>query len=303
MVKETGSMNKEMEFTGERLVTGIKEYWALEHLHRYALVTEIIKGKAVVDIASGEGYGSFLMSQHARSVIGVDISEEAVTHASTKYPGDNLRFKHGSAVQIPVPDATVDVLVSFETLEHHDQHDLMMQEIKRVLKPGGITVISTPDKLNYSDIPGYHNAFHVKELYTSQFDELMRKHFQNIVMLFQKSAIASLIFSGQNEASTTEYSGDFSKIKADKQMQDVMYNICFASDEVLPEKGIKSTSVFTDKRLTDQYLAAYGKCQELQRELDIYRSRRYSYTYKVGRIILSPVIALNKLLKNRNVRE
>ncbi len=74
-----------MKFTGERFVPGTQGSIELEHLHRYLQACEIIKGKHVLDIASGEGYGSAMLADCAKSVIGVDISPEAVLHASSSY--------------------------------------------------------------------------------------------------------------------------------------------------------------------------------------------------------------------------
>ena len=76
-----------------------------------------------------------------------------------------------------MPDARVDFVVSFETIEHHDQHLQMMMEIRRVLRPDGVLIISSPDKHEYSDVPGFKNEFHVKELYLSEFVDLLSSHF------------------------------------------------------------------------------------------------------------------------------
>jgi 2-polyprenyl-3-methyl-5-hydroxy-6-metoxy-1,4-benzoquinol methylase len=63
-------------------------------------------------------------------------------------------------------------VVSFETLEHHDKHDEMFLEIKRILRPGGLLLMSTPEKLFYTDLPNVQNEFHVKELYLEEFRDL-----------------------------------------------------------------------------------------------------------------------------------
>lgn len=89
--------------------------------------------------------------------------------AKEKYKAHNLEYKVGQADKIPYKSNFFDVVVSFETLEHHDKHIEMMEEIKIVLKQGGICIISTPDKLVYSDKKNYQNPFHVKELYKEDF--------------------------------------------------------------------------------------------------------------------------------------
>ncbi len=134
------------KWTGERLETFVLNETTVEHLHRYGIVMPFIEDKTVLDIACGEGYGSKLLSSKALKVIGVDIDLETIEKASKKYGSSNLTFIQGSADKIPVKDGSIDTVVSFETIEHHDKHNEMMNEIKRVLKPGGILIISSPEK-------------------------------------------------------------------------------------------------------------------------------------------------------------
>ena len=164
----------------------------LEHLHRYHWAAQFSRGKRVLDIACGEGYGSEILARSATHVIGVDLSEDAVVHASRKYRRNNLEFLVGSCDRIPVPDGRIDLVVSFETIEHHDRHQEMMREIKRVLYPEGILIISSPDKYVYSDIPGYKNEFHVKELYAREFEALLKEHFANVECSDSVSLMARL---------------------------------------------------------------------------------------------------------------
>lgn len=99
-----------------------------------------------MDIASGEGYGSSLLSKSALSVIGVDIDNDSIENAKIKYTCPNLEFRQGSTSNVPVPDNSVDVVVSFETIEHHDKHEEMMLEIKRVLTATGTLIMSSLTK-------------------------------------------------------------------------------------------------------------------------------------------------------------
>src|SRR5213076_2544358 len=136
---------------------------------RYALSLNFVEGKSVLDIASGEGYGAALLASKAQSVTGVDIDPQTVMHAKHTYCNPKLTFMVGSCDDIPLPDGSFDVVTSFETIEHHDKHEEMLDEIKRVLKPDGVLIISSPNRLTYSDEPGYKNPFHVKELYYDEF--------------------------------------------------------------------------------------------------------------------------------------
>jgi O-antigen biosynthesis protein len=189
--KETA---QDLVWDGERYIPGMSVAIELEHMHRYILARKFGAGLRVLDIACGEGYGSNALADVAGSVVGVDISEEAVSHARAQYGSRaNLEYKVGSAADIPLDDASVDMVVSFETIEHHDQHEAMMREIKRVLKPGGIVVISSPNKYEYSDVTGYANPWHVKELYLEEFDSLLREQFAHVEMYGQRVVSGSLL--------------------------------------------------------------------------------------------------------------
>lgn len=182
-----------MECTGERYLPDFDGNWTLEHMHRYLIAREFSHEKDVLDIASGEGYGSYMLSSVAKNVIGIDISEEAISFASKKYKRENLKFIKGEVYDIPLKDNSIDIVVSFETIEHVNNHDMMMKEIKRVLKKDGLLVISSPDKNEYSDIPGYHNPYHVHELYRKEFEQLLSSYFKYYDVAGQRVIFGSVI--------------------------------------------------------------------------------------------------------------
>lgn len=189
-----------MEITGERFIPGMDGQIELEHYNRYYFVINQLhlSDKVVLDIASGEGYGSFLMARNAKYVYGVDISKETIQHASNNYKSNNLKFILGSTDNIPLDDDSIDVCVSFETIEHHEKHLEMISEIKRVLKKNGVLFISSPDKLNYSDIPKYVNPYHLKELYYDEFKTLVEKHFTKSLFFGQRYFNGSIIAFDNN---------------------------------------------------------------------------------------------------------
>lgn len=194
-----------IEFTGERYVPTEAGDMRYEHWHRYGWAAEVLSGLDVLDIACGEGYGSNILAQCAKTVTGVDISSEAVAHACDAYGSvGNLSFLTGSAAEIPLPDATFDAVVSFETLEHLTQHDEMLSEIHRVLKPSGFLILSSPNKKVYSDDRNFHNEFHVKELYFDELDALVKRHFARVRYYGQRLATNSIILPVDD--SDAEYS-------------------------------------------------------------------------------------------------
>jgi GT2 family glycosyltransferase/ubiquinone/menaquinone biosynthesis C-methylase UbiE len=195
-----------IEFTGERFVPTEHGVIRQEHLHRYAWCLPLAEGKDVLDVASGEGYGSAMLSARAKSVRGVDISREAVKHATDLYVGGkDLGYVQGSAAAIPFADDSFDLVVSFETIEHLLEQREMMAEIRRVLRPQGILVMSSPNKEVYSDKAGYHNDFHVKELYLGEFRELLHEQFPAVRIVGHRMSVASTITPIDNVRMHSDY--------------------------------------------------------------------------------------------------
>ncbi len=241
-----------IEETGERHLSDTFNADSLHHLHRYAVAQLFCEDKFVVDVACGEGFGSHLLAQVAAKVVGVDISEDVVAYTRAKYGRANLSFKVGNVLDLPLEDASVDVFVSMETIEHHDKHEQMLCEIKRVLRKDGLLIISTPDRLNYSDRPRFANPFHVKELYLEEFRALISSYFKNSAMLFQKVTYGSVVVPEKSGCGFTEFSGDFNAILATGQLQNPLINICLASDAELPSV---TPSLFDGMRVMDDAIA------------------------------------------------
>jgi O-antigen biosynthesis protein len=164
-----------------------------EHLHRYALCLELAAGRDVLDVACGEGYGAALLGTRARSVVGVDLDPGAVERARAEYGAENVRFETGDCAVLPLADASADLVVSFETLEHTAAQDEMLAEIRRVLRPGGRLVISSPNKRVYSDERGHVNRHHVRELYREELVALLERHFPAVRLYGQRLGAASFV--------------------------------------------------------------------------------------------------------------
>jgi O-antigen biosynthesis protein len=184
-----------MKSTGERMIPEFDkgQYIYLEHMTRYLFACQFVKNKIVLDIACGSGYGSKeLFEARAKKVVGVDISEESIEYCKKNYQDDAIEFLMGGVDKIPLKDDSVDVIVSFETIEHVDEkaQGEFLKEGRRVLKDNGILVISTPNSNFYQ--PG--NKFHKKELNEKEFEDILKKYFTNVEFYHQSDEAGRSIY-------------------------------------------------------------------------------------------------------------
>lgn len=188
-------MSEPLPFTGERFTPEcVREIW-YEHWHRYAWVARFARGRRVLDAACGEGYGTALLARHAAHATGVDLSPDAVAHAKSRYAAPNLEYRQGDATALDaLPDASYDLIVSFETLEHVEAQERMVAGYARLLAPNGLLVLSSPDKRTYSDLAGHRNEYHVRELYRDELLALLAPHFPQVRLFGQKLLFQSAIW-------------------------------------------------------------------------------------------------------------
>ncbi len=227
-------MSRPENWTGERLETFVFDQTAMEHLHRYAIALEYAEGKQVLDIACGEGYGAHLLAKKAAHVTGVDIDKPTVEKAKNKYQSENLVFQTGSVLDTR-GEQQYDLITCFETLEHVNDHELVLRSLKNSLKPGGILLVSTPNKKNYSDTNGYKNPFHQKELYKEEFQTLLGTFFKHITLLNQQLTYSSVIVPAE-PAPLKMYTGDFQHIQT-TAFPEPAYFLAVVSDDPIPAIG------------------------------------------------------------------
>ena len=160
-------------------------YWDLAseedrqlHLSRYRFARDHFQSAwKCLDAACGSGYGSAFIAEKVASVSGLDVDPSAIEYAIKRYGGMNLSFACADLQrELPFPDATFDGITSFETIEHLEKQREMIGEFHRVLKPGGILVMSSPDR-NMSQKLGLDNRFHVAERTKREFVELLSERF------------------------------------------------------------------------------------------------------------------------------
>lgn len=168
------SAHDSLALTGERTVPGVAEenYWFRRHEVVYRRLAGHCAGSDVLEAGCGEGYGADLIADVARRVIGLDYDELTVAHVRARYPRVDVR--RGNLAALPLPDGSVDVVVNFQVIEHLWDQPQFVAECMRVLRQGGLLLMSTPNRVTFS--PGRDtpvNPFHTRELNARELTELL----------------------------------------------------------------------------------------------------------------------------------
>lgn len=163
-------------FTGERILPGGKfNVTYQESLFAYDFARQRAVGKIVLDVGSGEGYGVAFLAEQAQEVVGLDPHAGAVDRARQKYQAENTTFMVGTLDTPPVElkSKHFDVVCCFQTIEHVQNQDQFLGQLKAQAAVRGQVMVSTP---NAGRFPGF-NPYHVKELTPTELADLMGRHF------------------------------------------------------------------------------------------------------------------------------
>ena len=183
-----------MNFTGERVIPGQDDVDLFnEHRARYLFAQRFCSGKKVLDAACGSGYGSALLAESARRVVGVDLAVEAAQYARAHYDSAKVHFARADCLALPFSDGQFDVVVAFEIIEHLETPETFLAELRRVLTPFGLLIVSTPNRLYYTEDRGEVNPFHEHEFSFSEFRELLEKHFTYHTIWVENHVAALLV--------------------------------------------------------------------------------------------------------------
>lgn len=204
-----------------------------EHIARYRFAAQFVAGKAVLDVASGSGYGSELLALAGASrVVGIDNAVEAVAYSLDAHASGAPNFAVGDAVSLPLRSQSFDVIVSFETIEHVDEPERMIAELKRALKPGGLLAISTPNKGVYLE----GNPFHSHEMTSEEFQQVLSRQFQNLQVFLQDNWMASAVLDETAMLSSDiQLTGGADVLKtAAREPASAVYSLAVCSDGPIP---------------------------------------------------------------------
>jgi GT2 family glycosyltransferase/SAM-dependent methyltransferase len=194
-----------IEWTGERCVPWTPDIQVVyEHYHRYLWAAEVARGRRVLDLGSGEGFGSAILAGVAEHVVGIDVDATTVQHSQLNYSAPNLDFQQGSALDLDrFEPASFGAIVCFELIEHVTDHERVFAGIERVLAPDGLLIISTPDRRMYTDATGLHNPFHEHELTEPEFRKLLSEHFAHVRLFGQRAIAGSRIAAVERPAASS----------------------------------------------------------------------------------------------------
>jgi SAM-dependent methyltransferase len=194
------------EFTGERVIPGSVDInlWN-EHFARYALASRLSRGRRVLDLGCGTGYGTAQLALTAQTATGLDISADAIAYARNSYPASNLRWLQSSCTQLPFRDGTIDLAVAFEVIEHLEDWPALLHEVRRILAPGGQFVVSTPNRTYYAETRRLSgpNPFHAHEFEFTEFRDALTAVFPH-VSLFLEDHTEGILFRSVAARSTAD---------------------------------------------------------------------------------------------------
>jgi GT2 family glycosyltransferase/SAM-dependent methyltransferase len=253
MIERRAGAPRLIDWTGERCVPWTPDIQVVyEHYHRYLWAAELVRGRRVLDVGSGEGFGSAILAGVAERVVGVELDATTVEHSRLNYVAPNLELRVGSALELEQLEAQAfDAVVMFELIEHVTDHERVLAGIEHVLAADGLLILSTPDRRMYTEATGVHNPFHEHELSEPELRELLAARFAHIELLGQRAVAGSRISALEPPAQRS--SQPFALQRAGDDWRPVeeppaMYLVAVASRAELP--ALPTDSLLADYELT-----------------------------------------------------
>lgn len=206
-----------------------------EHLARYAWAAQFARGRRALDAACGMAYGTnMLMDAGATAVVGVDLDPDVLAEVRPS-AREGITFEAADLRKLPFADDEFDLITCFEAIEHVPDPEIVLDELRRVLRPEGLVALSTPNRDVYT--PG--NPFHLRELTPNELEEELRQRFAHVVLRRQHTWVASGIFDDETfRAGENERVAAGQVLKASRnEPGEETYTLALASDAEVPPDG------------------------------------------------------------------
>jgi SAM-dependent methyltransferase len=163
------------------------ELWG-EHRSRYRFAAQFVANQRVLDVACGSGFGLTMLRAARAWPLGVDY--DARTLGEIRRQQSSTRVVTADATRLPLDAASMDSVVSFETIEHVPDARALVREVRRVLRPGGRLVLSTPNR-EFGPLERHTaNRFHVREFTASELREMLSDCFEHVQVFGQRPVAA-----------------------------------------------------------------------------------------------------------------
>ncbi|MGP4071491.1 class I SAM-dependent methyltransferase [Piscibacillus sp. B03] len=184
-----------IEDTGERVVPKLMDPLnplLLEHIARYQFALDYLYGR-VLDLSCGAGYGTHMIAKRRKKevieVVGLDLDQEVIRYAKGEYYHPKSRFEVGDATDPSLVDTygAFDCIVSFETIEHIEDEQAILDNYYRLLKPGGTLIVSTPFGEGRGVPCG--NPFHIYQLTQDEFRNLFKNQYEEVEFFYQNGVV------------------------------------------------------------------------------------------------------------------
>ncbi len=262
-------------FTGERFIPHETDpSLALEHYHRYFIASQVVRGKRVLDIACGEGYGAAFLSLTAASVLAIDRDRPTIEQAREKYKSfSKVVFQIATCEDVELPAGGFDVVVCLETIEHLAPRvqEHLMRKMKAALAKNGQLIISTPEVTGYAETRDVPNEYHLHEFNTGEFRSFLLQYYSHVSFLGQRTMDVSVTWDLAQRAPFQVHARKdlFKPVEEGDRFSEPVFLIAVCSDGPRQAAGLEGVnSLYLDLFHPARSQELYQWAKKLQAERD-----------------------------------
>ncbi len=228
------------------------------HIVAYDFATKLICGK-VLEVGSGEGYGIEILAPLATEYMAIDKFQTQLPVSAQKFK--QVSFRQVSVPPLPFEDNCFDAVVSFQVIEHIEEDEALVKEIHRVLKPGGVLVLTTPNRT----MSLTRNPWHVREYTPGELKALLNRYFAKTDMQGVYGNEKVMDYYEKNKASVRRFTRfDLFNLqyRLPRWVLQIPYDLLNRINRRLLMKG--NQQLVSDIQLSDYYTAPAGdRCFDL----------------------------------------